>query len=34
MMTNDDKRGEGVKNAENMMTSYVNDPNVTSKISF
>ena len=26
MMTNDDERGEGGKNAENMMTSYVNDP--------
>ena len=25
-MTNDDERGEGVKNAENLMTSYVNDP--------
>ena len=27
MMTNDDERGgEGVKNAQNLMTSYVNDP--------
>ena len=26
MMTIDDKRGEGVKNAEKLMTSYVNDP--------
>ena len=26
-MTNDDERGgRGVKNAENLMTSYVNDP--------
>ena len=27
MMTNDDERGgRGVKNAQNLMTSYVNDP--------
>ena len=27
MMTNDDERGGGgVKNAQNLMTSYVNDP--------
>ena len=27
MMTNDDQRGgRGVKNAQNLMTSYVNDP--------
>jgi hypothetical protein len=26
MMTIDDKRGEGGKNAEKLMTSYVNDP--------
>ena len=26
MMTNDDERGEGGKNAQNLMTSYVNDP--------
>ena len=26
LMTNDDERGEGGKNAENLMTSYVNDP--------
>ena len=27
MMMNDDERGgEGVKNAQNLMTSYVNDP--------
>ena len=25
-MTNDDERGRGGKNAENLMTSYVNDP--------
>ena len=30
MMTNDDERGGGgVKNAQNLMTSYVNDPLVT-----
>ena len=26
MMTIDDERGRGVKNAQNLMTSYVNDP--------
>ena len=26
MMMNDDERGEGGKNAQNLMTSYVNDP--------
>ena len=26
MMTNDDERGGGGKNAQNLMTSYVNDP--------
>ena len=26
MMMNDDERGRGIKNAENLMTSYVNDP--------
>ena len=26
LMTNDDERGGGGKNAENLMTSYVNDP--------
>jgi hypothetical protein len=26
MITIDDKRGEGVKNAEKLMTSYANDP--------
>jgi hypothetical protein len=26
MMMIDDNRGEGVKNAEKLMTSYVNDP--------
>ena len=26
MMTIDDKRGEGGKNAKKLMTSYVNDP--------
>ena len=25
-MKNDDEMGEGVKNAENLMTSYVNGP--------
>ena len=25
-MTNDDEKGEGGKNAKNLMTSYVNDP--------
>ena len=26
MMTNDDERGEGVKDAQNLMTSQVDDP--------
>jgi hypothetical protein len=30
MMTIDDKRGEGGKNAEKLMRSYVNDPYYTS----
>ena len=34
MMTNDDERGEGgVKNAQNLMTLYVNDPLVPSMYS-
>ena len=33
-MTNDDERGEGVKNAQNLVTSYVNDPLLPNGIRF